>query len=67
MEQLLSLDTAATRWINQHWNKWLDIIFLPVSYLGDAGLWPVLFLVGFLIFGDRRLRIISLLFGATLL
>ena len=67
MSGLLGWDQAATVWINQHHSLWLDILLMPVAWLGEAGLWAVLFLLAMLIWGGRRERLLTLILAGGLL
>ena len=62
MEGLIAADQAATLWINQHHNVVLDALVMPVAWFGEGGAGWIIIVLGLLIFGGRRERLVTLVF-----
>lgn len=63
----MGTDEAVLRWINEHHNRLLDAVLVPVSLLGEfGGLWIAVCLV-MLVAGPGETRRFALLVGVTML
>ncbi len=67
MNTLLTWDQVATLWINQHHNLMLDAILMPISWFGEAGVGWIAVMLLLLIFGKRRLRLLTLVLAGGLI
>jgi membrane-associated phospholipid phosphatase len=67
MDRLIQIDQSMTLWINQHHSVPLDVVVMPVAWLGEMGIgWIILMLI-MMIYGRRRERLLTLIFLAGLL